>query len=122
MLPELDPVTGEGELREMQEAVTSVRVDDIVRDYIVSVVHATRMNDALMLGASPRAGLALYKTSQARAALNGRDFVTPDDVKELAETVLAHRLVLTSNSRLRGRTTEQIVAEVLASVPVPIER
>ena len=122
MLPELDPVTGEGELREMQEAVTSVRVDDIVRDYIVSVVHATRMNDALMLGASPRAGLALYKTSQARAALNGRDFVTPDDVKELAETVLAHRLILTSNSRLRGRTTEQIVAEVLASVPVPIER
>ena len=122
MLPELDPVTSEEELREMQEIVTSVRVDDIVRDYIVSVVHATRTNDALMLGASPRAGLALYKTSQARAALNGRDFVTPDDVKALAETVLAHRLVMTSNSRLRGRTTEQIVAEVLTSVPVPIER
>ncbi len=121
-LPDLDPVTGESEMREMQEAVTSVRVDDIVRAYIVAIVRATRMNDGLTLGASPRAALALYKTSQARAALDGRDYVTPDDVKALAEIVLAHRLILTSNSRLRGRTAEQIVAEVLHSTPVPIER
>ena len=122
ILADLEPVTGESELREMQETVTAVRVDDILRYYIVAIVHATRTNDGLTLGASPRAALALYKTAQARAALKGRDFVTPDDVKALAETVLSHRLILTSNSRLRGRTTEQIVAEVLSSVPVPIER
>ena len=122
VLPDLKAVTSEGELREMQIAVTAIRVDDIVRDYIVSIVHATRMNDGLTLGASPRAALALYKTSQARAALDGREFVTPNDVKSLAEVVLSHRLILTSNSRLRGRTAEQIVAEVLNRVPVPIER
>jgi MoxR-like ATPase len=64
----------------------------------------------------------LYKTAQAKAAIDGRDFVTPDDVKDMAETVLAHRMILTSNSRLRGRTTEMIVEETLDSVPVPIER
>ncbi len=122
LLPDLDPVTGEAELREMQDVVTEVRVDDIVRDYVVQVIQATRDHEGLALGASPRAALALYKTSQARAALDGRDYVTPDDVKALAETVLAHRMILTSNSRLRGRTTEQFVAEVLNRVPVPIER
>jgi MoxR-like ATPase len=122
MLPDLDPVTAEDELREMQEAVTGIRVDDIVRDYIVQIVQTTRENEGLALGASPRAALSLYKTSQARAALDGRDFVTPDDVKAMAETVLAHRLILTSNARLRGRLPEQIVAEVVSSIPVPIER
>ena len=122
ILPDLDAVTGAGELREMQESVTAVRVDDIIREYIVAIVQSTRANDGLTLGASPRAALSLYKTSQARAALDGRGFVTPDDVKELAQSVLAHRLILTSNSRLRGRTPEQIVAEVLNLVPVPIER
>ncbi len=122
VLPDLEPVTEEAELREMQSAVTMIRIDDIIRDYIVEVVRSTRENDALTLGASPRAALALYKTAQARAALDGRDFVTPDDVKALAETVLAHRLILTSNSRLRGRTAEDIVAEILRAVPVPIER
>ena len=121
-LPDLDAVTSVDELREMQRLVTSVRVDDIIRDYIVELVQSTRRSDALTLGASPRAALALYKTAQARAALDGRDFVTPDDVKALAETTLAHRVILTSNSRLRGRTAEQIVAETLSQVPVPIER
>ena len=122
VLPDLDAVTNVDELREMQRLVTSVRVDDIIRDYIVELVQSTRRNDGLTLGASPRAALALYKTSQARAALDGRDFVTPDDVKALAETTLAHRVILTSNSRLRGRTAEQIVAETLSDVAVPIER
>ena len=76
----------------------------------------------LSLGASPRAALALYRTSQAMAAVDGREFVTPDDVKRLAVPVLAHRLVLNSTSRLRGRAAEQIVNEVLSTVPVPIER
>ena len=121
-LPDLDAVTGAKELREMQRLVTTVRVEDIIRDYIVELVQSTRRNDGLTLGASPRAALALYKTAQARSALDGRDFVTPDDVKALAETTLAHRVILTSNSRLRGRTAEQIVAETLSRVPAPIER
>ena len=102
--------------------MTSITLDESVRTYIVGITQATRKHSGLNLGASPRAGLALYKTSQARAALDGRDFVTPADVKAMAESVLAHRMILTSNSRLRGRTTEQIVNEVLGSVPVPIER
>jgi len=122
VLPPLEAVTSQTELRQMQDGVTSVRVDETVRSYIVAVAQATRSHDGLTLGASPRATLALYKTSQARAALDGREFVTPDDVKAMAESVLAHRMILTSNSRLRGRTTEQVVADVLGSVPVPIER
>ena len=122
ILPALDPVTTESELRPLQDAVTTVRVDDTIRMYVVEITQATREHDGLSLGASPRAALSLYKTAQAKAALDGRDFVTPDDVKEMAETILAHRMILTSNSRLRGRTTETIVEEVLDSVPVPIER
>ncbi len=122
VLPSLEPVTSGDELRLMQDLVTDVRVDDAVRGYIVSIAQATRANAALALGASPRAALALYKTSQALAAIGGRDFVTPDDVKRMAVPVLAHRMVLTSNARLRGRTTEQVLGEVLSSVPVPIER
>ena len=122
ILPALDPITTESELRPLQDAVTTVRVDDTIRMYVVAITQATREHDGLSLGASPRAALSLYKTAQAKAALDARDFVTPDDVKEMAETVLAHRMILTSNSRLRGRTTEMIVEEVLDSVPVPIER
>lgn len=120
--PPLEAVTSESELRGLQEAVTSVRVDDVVRDYVVAITQATRKHDGLALGVSPRAALSLYKTAQARAAIDGRDFVTPDDVKAMAETVLAHRMILTSNSRLRGRSTETIVDDVLNTVPVPIER
>ena len=122
VLPDLEAVTSEEELIEMQELVTRIKVDDIVRDYIVSVVQSTRTNDALDLGGSPRATLGLYKTSQARAALDGRDFVTPDDVKAMAEPALAHRLILTSGARLRGLAPEQIVSGILNSLPVPIER
>jgi len=122
ILPPIDPVTSEAELRQYQDAVTTVRVDDMIRMYVVAITQATRKHDGLSLGASPRAALSLYKTAQAKAAIDGRDFVTPDDVKDMAETVLAHRMILTSNSRLRGRTTDSIVEEVLDSVPVPIER
>ena len=120
--PPVDAVTSADELREMQRLVPRVRVDDTVRGYVVSVTRKTREHESLSLGASPRAGLALYKASQAAAAIDGRDFVTPDDVKAVAVRVLSHRLVLTSNARLRGRTTTQIVEQVLSSTPVPIER
>ena len=122
VLPAVDAVTSADELKEMQRLVPRVRVDDTVRGYVVSVTRKTREHESLSLGASPRAGLGLYKASQAAAAMNGRDFVTPDDVKAVAVRVLSHRLVLTSNARLRGRTTTQIVEQVLSSTPVPIER
>lgn len=120
--PEIDAVANATELNEMQAQASLVLVDDAVRMYIVDIVQASRKNQSLTLGASPRAGLALYKTSQARAALDGRDFVTPDDVKALAIPVLSHRLIVGSNARLRGRTAAQIVREILAGIPVPIER
>lgn len=122
VLPDLEAITDADELALMQDAVSSVKVDESIRTYVVSIIHATRKNNGLMLGASPRAGLALYKTAQAHAAIDGRDFVTPDDVKAMAESVLSHRMILTSNARLRGQGTEQIVKEVLDAVPVPIER
>ena len=120
--PEIDAVANATELNKMQAQVSLVLVDDTVRMYIVDIVQASRKNQSLTLGASPRAGLALYRASQARAALDGRDFVIPDDVKALAIPVLSHRLIVASNARLRGRTTTQIVREILAGVSVPIER
>ena len=117
----LDPVTDAGELLRAQDMVARVRVEESVRRYTVQIVHATREHRTLMLGASPRAALALYKTAQARAAIDGRDFVTPDDVKALASPVLAHRMILTSNARVRGHTAEQALADVLSSVAVPVE-
>ena len=120
--PELDAVADVEELRDMQSQVNSVLVDDTIRQYIVDILQASRTNQSLTLGASPRAGLALFRASQARAALDGRDFVTPDDVKVLASPVLSHRLIVASNARLRGRTAGQIVREILAGIPVPIER
>ncbi len=120
--PEIDAVIDAAELSEMQALVNQVLVDDAVRMYIVDIIQSSRTNQSLTLGASPRAGLALYKTSQAHAALDGRDFVTPDDVKELALPVLSHRLIVASNARLRGRTAGQVLREILAGVSVPIER
>ena len=118
----LQPVTDSDELANMQELITSVKTDEIVRGYIVAIVRATREHAGLSLGASPRAGLSLYKTSQAKAALDGRGFVTPDDVKAMVPAVLAHRLVLSPTSRLRGADPDELLGEVLSSVPVPIER
>ncbi|MDA1189277.1 MAG: MoxR family ATPase [Chloroflexi bacterium] len=114
-------VTTSNEVVRLQALAPEVRVNEAVRTYITNVVRATRESDSISLGASPRAGLALYKMSQARAAINGRDYVKPDDVKALAAPVLAHRMVLGPTARLRGRTTTEVVAEVLTKVSVPIE-
>ncbi len=121
-LPPLEAVVSSDELGLMQKVPPAVRVDDQVRQYIVAIVGATREHDGISLGASPRAGLALYKTSQAWAAIHGRDFVTPDDVKVLAPSVLPHRMILSSTARLRGNSADQLIDEVLSSLPVPIER
>lgn len=120
--PEVSAVADAEELAGIQSLVNGVLVDDTIRQYIVDILQASRTNQSLTLGASPRAGLALYKACQARAALDGRDFVTPDDVKALAIPVLSHRFIVASNARLRGRTSGQIVRDILAGIPVPIER
>ncbi len=120
-LTTLAPVVESPVLLALQDEVRTIHVDEAVRQYIVQVARATRQNAALELGASPRATLALYKTAQALAAIRGRAFVIPDDVKYLAPAVLAHRLLISPQARLRGRNREQIVQEVVATVPVPVE-
>ena len=120
--PSIAAVTGPDQISHARTAVAAVRVDVLVRGYVVAVVRATRDHEGVELGASPRAGLALYRTAQARAAVRGRDYVLPDDVKALAEPVLAHRMILGPTSRLRGTVGSDIIADVLGTVPVPIER
>jgi MoxR-like ATPase len=96
-----------------------VHVDEKVRQYLMQIVHDTRESDELSLGASPRASIALFRTAQAMAALRGRHYVQPDDVKRVAAPVLTHRLILKPESRLRKVTAEQVVEEVIAEIAVP---
>jgi MoxR-like ATPase len=102
-----------------QEAVQEVYVDELIKTYIVDLVTATRNHPDIYLGASPRGSLALYKTAQARAALAGRDYVLPDDVKAMAPDVLAHRVIVNPSSRIRNVEAETVVAEIMDRVPVP---
>jgi MoxR-like ATPase len=101
--------------------IRAVHVAQPVADYQLAIVRATRQHAAVDLGASPRASLALFRACQARAALQGRAFVLPDDVKALAAPVLAHRLIVTAQSRLRGQDAEHIMAEVVAATPAPVD-
>ena len=120
-LDTLTSVVGPEDILTMQEQVRLVRVENSVRQYVVNVCRATRAHDDILLGASPRATMALYRTCQARAAINGRDFVIPDDVKLMAPYVLNHRLVVNPQTRLRGRSPEDVAREVVNVVPVPVE-
>ena len=120
-LETLDHVTSPEELTEMQAAVREVRVEASVRSYAVQVARATREHPAVALGVSPRGTMALYRTAQARAAIQGRSFVIPDDIKALAPHVLTHRIIINSQTRLRGRTTTEVVMDVVDQVPVPVE-
>jgi MoxR-like ATPase len=119
-LIELAAVTTPEEIVQMQQAVRDVRVDDQVRAYLVQVVRATRDHPAVDLGVSPRGALALYRASQARAAILGRAFVLPDDIKALTPAVLTHRIHISPQTRLRGRTPQEVLAEVVQQVPVPV--
>ena len=105
----------------MQDERRQVLVEPTVRDYIVRVARATRSHNEIELGASPRASLALYQSAQAWAAIQGRDFVLPDDVKYLAPHVLTHRMMLSSQAQLRGRRPEELVAAIVETIPVPVE-
>jgi len=118
-LDDLQPVVSADELVACQQAVREIRVDDKVRQYLMQIVHDTRTHEDLTLGGSPRASLALFRTSQALAALRGRKYVLPDDVKRVAAPVLTHRVILKPESRLRKLTAEQVVDEVVAEIAVP---
>jgi MoxR-like ATPase len=115
----LEQVLNDNQVELMQEQVREVRVEKEVREYIVALVAATRQHQHVYLGASPRGSLALFHASQALAALRGRDYVQPDDVKALVKPTLSHRLIIAPAARVRGTTPSAILEEVLGIVPVP---
>jgi MoxR-like ATPase len=119
-LTDVAPVVGAAELDQVGAQVRSVLVADEVEAYLLSVVRATREHQDVRLGASPRSAVALYRISQAWAAIDGREFVLPDDVKKLVRPVLAHRLVLDLDRELRGASRDAVLDEVLDQTPVPL--
>jgi len=108
------------ELLALQKQAWEIHIDDTLQDYIVRLIGRTRSHQDLVLGASPRASLALYKTAQALAGVRGRDHVLPEDVKTMAPIVLSHRLVLRPEAELRGRTTQAVMEELLAETPLDL--
>jgi MoxR-like ATPase len=118
-LEDLEPVTDAAEVRKLIEVVNGVHVAPVVQQYAVALATATRRSPDLRLGASPRATLQLVRAAKAWAAMQGRDFVLPDDVKDLAPLVLPHRLLPTVEATMSGRRTTEVVDQVLAHVPVP---
>jgi MoxR-like ATPase len=117
----LRPVLAPAVILAMRNAVRSVFVAPDVRRYITRLVRSTREHEQIELGVSPRGSLALYRGSQAYATVRGRAFVTPDDVKYLAPSVLAHRIVPSADARLRGKSSEDLISDVSGRVPVPVE-
>ncbi len=120
-LATLDPVSTPEEVLEMQELRKQVRIEDTLLSYAVDVARATREHNEILLGASPRATLGLYQMAQAWAAVAGREFVVPDDIKMMAPHVLTHRLIMAPQAQLRGRRAEELVADIVDQVPVPVE-
>lgn len=121
-LETLQPVVRVADVLEVQAAVGDVHVDGSIKQYVVDIVRASRAHPDLLLGASPRASLALVRGAQALAMLAGRDYVIPDDVKALAEPVLGHRMIVQPASRAREVTPARVVADILSSLPVPGSR
>ena len=115
----LQPVASPQDLLSVQRATRSIYVDVLIKHYIVNLVAETRNHPDIALGASPRASLALVRTAQTMALLRGRDYVIPDDVKELARPVMAHRIIVASSARMRGLDSDQVIGEVLERVTVP---
>jgi len=118
-IDDLESVVSNNDVLEAQEAVKEVFVSSAVKQYIVEITRRTREYPEVYLGASPRGSLTLYRSGQARAAMNGRDYVLPDDVKALAPAALGHRVILGPAARLRDLGAEQVVEEILESVAVP---
>ena len=115
----LGAVTTPEDIRHLQQAAKSVYVDQLVRQYVVSLTEATRRHSEVTLGASPRASLGLFRATRALALVQDRDYVIPDDVKLLASSVIAHRLVLSSSARMRGVHSTDVVDDLLRTVPIP---
>jgi len=118
-IEELKPVVTNADVLMLQTVVKDVYVHDLIKQYITSLVNGTREHPSIYLGASPRGSLALFRTAQARALLDGRDYVSPDDVKSLAEPVLAHRLIVSLTDASQDNSSKAIVDELLETVPVP---
>jgi MoxR-like ATPase len=117
---ELRPVASSAEVLELQRQAKEIHVSTDVRHYVLQVVRATREHEAVDLGVSPRGSLALFKASQALAAVRGRTYVIPSDVQYLCPPILTHRVHISPQIRLRGRTPEQVVTEITEAVPVPV--
>jgi MoxR-like ATPase len=115
----IEQVVSAEELIEAQQRIRDVYLDDLVKEYIVKLVEATRKHPDVYLGASPRGSIALYRTGQARAAIFGRDYVTPDDVKALALVTLAHRLIISPSARIKNVDPRAVIQEILDNTPVP---
>ena len=121
-LDDVKPVAHASDIRDLAAAVRGVMVSDLLKQYVISLVNATRLNEELRLGASPRATLHLLRASRAWAALDGRDYVIPDDVQALAVPVLAHRLLPTPEALVAGQLPEQVLAGIVARLPLPARR
>jgi MoxR-like ATPase len=120
-LDTLEPVVSASQVEQVIPLCRQVFVHELLEEYMVALVQATRENEDLSLGASPRGTMALYRTSQALAATQGRGYVLPDDIQHVAASVLVHRLILSAQTRLRGRSVNELFAETMAKVPVPVE-
>ncbi len=118
-ITQIEQVVSAEELVEVQQRIKDVYISDLVKEYIVSLVKSTRKHPDVYLGSSPRGSIALYKTGQARAAILGREYVTPDDVKALAQVTLAHRLIISPSARIKNVDPRAVIQEILDSIPVP---
>jgi len=119
-IDDLQSVVTPQEWIDCQEAVRGIHLDDKIKKYLLEIVHGSREHEDVLLGGSPRASIALFRCAQALAAIQGRDFVLPDDVKKMAQPVLAHRLILKPESRLRKATPASVVNDIVSNVRVPI--
>ena len=119
-LDHLEPVATREELSAAIDAARAVHVEEALNRYVVAILRHTRANDRIALGGSPRSGIALLSLAKARALVDGRDFVVPDDVRALAVSVLAHRLILAPEARATGVTVEEVVLDALAATPAPV--
>jgi len=117
----LQPVTSAAHILALQQVVRQVQWQPEVERYLLAIVRATRKHADIQLGASPRGTLALYRACEAYAAIQGRDYVEPDDVKLLAPHLLTHRLLTTTRTRMRGQRALEIMTEILAAMPAPVE-
>lgn len=120
-LDSIGTVTSPDEMIRLLAAVRRIHISEVVEDYLLQVIRATRENDTLEVGASPRAALALARAAQAYAAVHGRDFVKPDDVRLMTGPVLAHRVISTAQADLLGRSTGELIAGIVHEIPVPVE-